>query len=61
MTKEERALDKKIGLAWHRLASDITIAVLDAPRIVRDIKLEVAGGATMDEAINMMIERYRVN
>lgn len=60
-TKEERALDREISQAWARLAQGVQVNVMDIPNIVRDAKLEMAGDATMDEAIAMMVERYRVN
>jgi hypothetical protein len=54
-------LDKKIGEAWHRLASGVQVSVMDIPRIFRDVRLEVSAGTELDAAVRLAIARYQVN
>lgn len=60
-TLREDAIDKAISQAWARLASGVQVPILDIPRIFRDIKLEVAGGASLEQAVIAVAGRYRVN
>jgi len=57
----ERALDAAISNAWARLMSGIQIPIMDIPRIFRDIKLEMAAGVPLDQAVIAVGSRYRVN
>ncbi len=54
-------LDALIGEAWHRLASGVTVTLLDIPRIFRDVQLEMSAGATVDDAVRAVIPRYQVS
>lgn len=60
-TKAERALDKSIEAAWYRLADGVQVSILDIPRIFRDVKLEIAGGAELDAAVAAVRDRFRKN
>jgi hypothetical protein len=57
----ESEIDSMIGAAWHRLMSGVQVPVMDIPRIFRDIKLEMAGGASLEDAVRAVGSRYRVN
>lgn len=57
----ERALDAEISSAWHHLMSGVQVSVMDIPRIFRDIKLEIAGGMPLQDAVLKVGSRYRVN
>lgn len=57
----EAALDKAISHAWHTLMSGVQVPIMDIPRIFRDIKLELAGGQTVEQAVIAVGGRYRVN
>jgi len=55
------AIDKAIGHAWAQFMSGVQVPIMDIPRIFRDIKLEMAGGATLEMAVTSVGQRYRVN
>lgn len=55
------AIDKAIGHAWAQFMSGVQVPIMDIPRIFRDIKLEMAGGATLELAVTAVGQRYRVN
>ncbi len=55
------AIDKAISSAWHRLMSGVQVPIMDIPRIFRDIKLEVAAGMPIEQAVLQVGDRYRVN
>lgn len=57
----ERALDDAISHAWAQLMSGVQVPIMDIPRIFRDIKLEMAGGADLETAVRVVGGRYRVN
>ncbi len=57
----EKAIDAAISSAWHRLMSGVQVPIMDIPRIFRDIKLEMAGGVPLDQAVLSVGSRYRVN
>ena len=57
----ERALDAAISGAWHRLMSGVQVPIMDIPRIFRDIKLEMAAGVPLEQAVTSVGTRYRVN
>jgi len=57
----ENALDKAIGHAWAQLMSGVQVPIMDIPRIFRDIKLEMEGGADLQTAVQVVGGRYRVN
>ena len=57
----EKALDAAISGAWHRLMSGVQVPIMDIPRIFRDIKLEMAGGVPLEQAVTSVGQRYRVN
>ena len=57
----ERALDEAISSSWHRLMSGVQVPIMDIPRIFRDIKLEMAAGVSLDQAVLAVGSRYRVN
>ena len=54
-------IDHAIGQAWHRLMSGVQVSVLDIPKIFRDVKLEVAAGMPLEEAVMRVGQRFRVN
>lgn len=56
----EKKLDQRIADAWHRLMSGVQVPILDIPRIFRDVKLEIAAGMSVEEAVMRVGERYRV-
>ena len=60
-TKLDRQLDKRIEVAYYRLAQGVQVSVLDIPRIFRDAKLELSAGVELDTAMVAIIKRYRVN
>jgi hypothetical protein len=57
----ERAIDAAISSSWSRLMSGVQVPILDIPRIFRDIKLEMAAGVPLDQAVLSVGARYRVN
>jgi hypothetical protein len=57
----ERAIDAAISNSWSRLMSGVQVPILDIPRIFRDIKLEMAAGVPLDQAVLSVGARYRVN
>jgi hypothetical protein len=57
----EKALDAAISGAWHRLMSGVQVPIMDIPRIFRDIKLEMAAGVPLEQAVSSVGTRYRVN
>jgi hypothetical protein len=57
----EKALDHAIGVAWARHMSGVQVSVMEIPRIFRDIKLEIASGAPLEQAVISVGSRYRVN
>lgn len=59
--RPDDAIDTAIGHAWPRLMSGVQIPMLDIPRIFRDIKLEIASGLTLDQAVLAVGARYRIN
>lgn len=54
-------IDHAIGQAWHRLMSGIQVSVMDIPRIFRDVKLEMAAGMPLEEAVMRVGARFQVN
>ena len=59
--RPDDAIDKAIGHAWAQLMSGVQVPIMDIPRIFRDIKLEMAGGVTLEQAVTAVGSRYRVN
>lgn len=59
--RPDDALDKAIEQAWYRLMSGVQVPILDMPRIFRDVKLEMAAGTPLDQAVLSVGGRYRVN
>ena len=57
----EKILDDAIGHAWQHLMSGVQVPIMDIPRIFRDIKLEIAAGADLLTAVQVVGTRYRVN
>ena len=57
----ERALDDAISRAWSRLMHGVQVPILDIPRIFRDIKLEMAAGTPLDQAVLSVGTQYKVN
>lgn len=57
----EKALDAAISGAWHRLMSGVQVPIMDIPKIFRDIKLEMAAGVPLEQAVTSVGTRYRVN
>ena len=63
-TKEQLAeakTEKQIESAWYRLASGVEVDIMDLGKIYRDAKLELADGASLDDAVKTQIARYRKN
>ncbi len=60
-SRSEKKLDKEIEQAWYRLAEGVQVSVMDIPRIFRDVKLEMAAGMSVDEAVVTVREQYRKN
>jgi hypothetical protein len=54
-------IDRAIGAAWPKLCHGVQVPIMDIPRIFRDVKLEMAGGADLETAIRSVAGRYRVN
>ena len=54
-------IDHAIGQAWHRLMSGIQVSIMDIPRIFRDVKLEMAAGMPLEEAVMRVGARFQVN
>lgn len=59
--RTENVIDRAISEAWRRLMSGVQVPILDIPRIFRGIKLEMAAGAPLDQAVLAVGSRYRVN
>lgn len=59
--RPDAAIDEAISQAWSRLMSGVQVPILDIPRIFRDIKLEIAAGTPLEEAVRSVGSRYRVN
>ena len=59
--RRDDPIDHAIGQAWHRLMSGIQVSVMDIPKIFRDVKLEVAGGMSIEEAVMRVGARFQVN
>ncbi len=59
--RREDPVDAAIGAAWHRLMSGIQVPIMDIPRIFRDVKLEMAGGMPLEEAVMRVGARFQVN
>lgn len=57
----DSAIDTMIGSAWARFMSGVQVSIMEIPKIFRDIKLEMAGGATLEDAVRAVGNRYRVN
>jgi hypothetical protein len=57
----EKALDDAIGRAWARNMSGVHVRMMVIPRIFRDIKIEMASGLPLDQAVISVGQRYRVN
>jgi hypothetical protein len=55
------AIDTAIGQSWAKYMSGVQVLVTEIPKIFRDIKLEMAGGATLEDAIKTVGQQYRVN
>ena len=54
-------IDHAIGQAWHQLMSGIQVSIMDIPRIFRDVKLEMAAGMPLQEAVMRVGARFQVN
>ena len=54
-------VDRAIGQIWARLMSGVQVPIMEIPRIFRDIKLEVAGGMSIEEAVMRVGQRFQVN
>ena len=54
-------VDHAIGQAWHRLMSGIQVSIMDIPKIFRDVKLEIAAGMPLEEAVMRVGQRFQVN
>lgn len=52
--------DDLIAEAWYRLAFGVQVDIMDIPKIFRDVKLELAAGTQLDEAIKQAIQKYEV-
>jgi len=59
--RRDDAIDQAISQAWHRLMSGVQVPIMDIPRIFRDIKLEIAAGVPLEQAVLSVGSRYRVN
>jgi len=57
----DKKLDDIISRTWHSLMSGVQVPPLDISRIFRDIKLEVAAGTSVEQAVMSVGQRYRVN
>ena len=57
----DKAIDSMIGAAWARFMSGVQVSIMEIPKIFRDIKLEMSGGATLEDAVRNVGNRYRVN
>ena len=54
-------VDHAIGQAWHRLMSGVQVSIMDIPKIFRDVKLEMAAGMPLEEAVMRVGSRFQVN
>ena len=59
--RRDDPIDHAIGQAWHRLMSGIQVSIMDIPRIFRDVKLEMAAGMPLEEAVMRVGSRFQVN
>lgn len=57
----EKKLDDIIARTWAALMSGVQVPMLDIPRIFRDIKLEIAAGTSIEQAVMLAGQKYRVN
>lgn len=59
--KPDAALDRAIEQAWYRLMSGVQVPILSIPKIFRDVKLEMAAGVPLEQAVISVGAQYRVN
>ena len=59
--RPDDAIDDAIGKAWARLMSGVQVPMLQIPAIFRDIKLEMAAGMPLEEAVMRVGARFQVN
>lgn len=61
MSKKEKQLDTLISNAWQKLASGVQVNILDIPKIFREVKTELAGGVSLEDAVISLRDKYRLN
>ena len=57
--RPDDAIDQAISDAWPRLMHGVQVPIMDIPRIFRDIKLEMAGGVPLDQAVLSVGRQYQ--
>ncbi len=57
----DSAIDAMIGAAWAKFMSGVQVSIMEIPKIFRDIKSEMSGGMTLEDAVRTVGSRYRVN
>ena len=59
--RPDDTVDKAIEQAWYRLMSGVQVPIMSIPKIFRDVKLEMAAGVPLDQAVLSVGSQYRVN
>ena len=59
--KVKNDLDSQISRAWARLASGVQVSVMVIPTIFKDVRAQVQLGIPVDDAVQAVIPKYRLN
>ena len=51
-------LDSEIERAYYRLAQDCMIDIMDIPKVFKQSRAAIAGGATLDQAVRAAVLMY---
>ena len=57
--RPDDAIDEAIGQAWPRLMHGVQVPIMDIPKIFRDVKLEMAAGVPLDQAVLSVGRQYQ--
>lgn len=61
MAKRTDKIDKQIEKAWYSLASGVQVNIMDIPRIFREVRAAVEGGANLEAAVTIVVAQFRRN
>ena len=57
--RPDDVIDKAIEQEWYRQMSGVQVSIMDIPKIFRDVKLEMAGGVPLDQAVLSVGRQYQ--